>query len=308
LFWSLYNRYLGEDWIERLADPATWAAADRIPDEELWEYREALRERLVSFARHRILRARRSRGESHDHIHAVGHLLDPKILTIGFARRFSTYKRGDLLLRDMDRITGILSNEERPVQIVFSGKAHPRDEEGKRLIQRIVQWSHHPLVANRVAFIENYDAYVARNLVQGVDVWLNNPRRPLEASGTSGQKVCFSGGLNLSVLDGWWPEGYNGKNGWAIGQEIEGIDPAVQDEIDVTSLYELLENEVIPLYYDRDEKGLPRRWIARMKEAIRTLNPLFNTDRMVQEYVLNMYEPTVVSETLIHLIPTAAGW
>jgi alpha-glucan phosphorylases len=177
------------------------------------------------------------------------------------------------------------------VQIIFAGKAHPRDEGGKRLIQRVVEWSNRPEVANRVAFIENYDAYVARNLVQGVDVWLNNPRRPLEASGTSGQKVGFSGGLNLSVLDGWWPEGYNGRNGWAIGQEIEGLDPAAQDDLDANSLYDLLEYEVIPMFYDRDEKGIPRRWIARMKEAIRTLNPVFNTDRMVAEYVLKIYEP-----------------
>ncbi|MFS8889056.1 alpha-glucan family phosphorylase, partial [Synechococcus sp. R55.1] len=291
LFWNLYDQYLGPDWPERVSDPELWAKVEEIPDEELWRRKEALRERLVSFTRHRVLRARRNRGESNERIQAVNQLLDPKVLTIGFARRFSTYKRGDLILRNLERITRIFTNKEYPVQIIFAGKAHPRDEGGKRLIQRVVEWSNRPEVANRVAFIENYDAYVARNLVQGVDVWLNNPRRPLEASGTSGQKVGFSGGLNLSVLDGWWPEGYNGRNGWAIGQEIEGLDPAAQDDLDANSLYDLLEYEVIPMFYDRDEKGIPRRWIARMKEAIRTLNPVFNTDRMVAEYVLKIYEP-----------------
>lgn len=291
LFWNLYDQYLGPDWPERVSDSELWAKVEEIPDEELWRRKEALRERLVSFTRHRVLRARRNRGESNERIQAVNQLLDPKVLTIGFARRFSTYKRGDLILRDLERITRIFTSKEHPVQIIFAGKAHPRDEGGKRLIQRVVEWSNRPEVANRVAFIENYDAYVARNLVQGVDVWLNNPRRPLEASGTSGQKVGFSGGLNLSVLDGWWPEGYNGRNGWAIGQEIEGLDPAAQDDLDANSLYDLLEYEVIPMFYDRDEQGIPRRWIARMKEAIRTLNPVFNTDRMVAEYVLKIYEP-----------------
>lgn len=291
MFWNLFDRYLGPGWMDRIDDPEVWAKVDQIPDEELWDCKNALRERLVSFARHRILRARRSRGESPDRIHQVGQLLDPNVLTIGFARRFSTYKRGDLLLRDFERITRIFSSVQYPVQILFAGKAHPRDEGGKRLIQRIVEWSNHPSVANRVAYIENYDAYVARNLVQGVDVWLNNPRRPLEASGTSGQKVGYNGGLNLSVLDGWWPEGYNGTNGWAIGQEIDDIDPAEQDMIDATSLYELLENEVIPLFYRRDEQGIPREWLARVKSALRTLNPVFNTDRMVADYVKTVYEP-----------------
>ncbi len=233
-------------------------------------------------------------------------MLDPKILTIGFARRFSTYKRGDLILRDLERVTRIFTNKEYPVQIIFAGKAHPRDEEGKRLIQRVVEWSNRPEVAHRVAFIENYDAYVSRNLVQGVDLWLNNPRRPLEASGTSGQKVGFNGGLNLSVLDGWWPEGYNGRNGWAIGQEIEGLDPAAQDDLDASSLYDVLEYEIIPMFYDRDEKGIPRRWIARMKEAIRTLNPVFNTDRMVAEYVLKMYEPQPIETEVSRILSGSA--
>ncbi|MEN9220546.1 MAG: alpha-glucan family phosphorylase [Thermostichales cyanobacterium SZTDM-1c_bins_54] len=289
---DLYDRYLGADWRQRLSDPACWQRVWQIPDEELWEVKAALRERLISFTRHRTLRSRRQRGEQYEHIQEIAYLLDPNILTIGFARRFSTYKRGDLILRHMDRIMQILNHPRYPIQFIFAGKAHPRDEEGKRLIQRVIEWASHPNVHHRVAFIENYDAYVARNLVQGVDVWLNNPRRPLEASGTSGQKVGFNGGLNLSVLDGWWPEGYNGKNGWAIGQELDGVDPDVQDELDATSLYDLLEGEVMPLFYDRDSSGIPRAWIARMKEAMATLNPVFNTDRMVIDYVQQLYYPS----------------
>lgn len=290
LFGDLYKRYLAPDWMERQPDPELWANVDRIPDDELWRCKEALRERLVSFARHRILRSRRNRGESQESINQVGTLLDPRTLTIGFARRFSTYKRGDLILRDMERITRIFTNKQYPIQILFAGKSHPRDDGGKRLIQRIVEWSRQPEVQNKVAFIENYDAYVGRNLVQGVDVWLNNPRRPLEASGTSGQKVGFSGAVNVSVLDGWWPEGYNGHNGWAVGKEIDGMDPAEQDDLDATSIYDILEYEVMPMFYDRDEQGIPRQWIARVKAAMRTLNPMFNTDRMVADYVTQYYE------------------
>jgi len=292
LFADLYDRYLGADWRQRLTDPQCWQGVRNIPDEELWEIKAALRERLISFTRHRTLRSRRQRGENYEHIQEIAHLLDPTILTIGFARRFSTYKRGDLILRHMERIMAILNNPKYPIQFIFAGKAHPRDEEGKRLIQRVIEWANHPNVHHRVAFIENYDAYVGRNLVQGVDVWLNNPRRPLEASGTSGQKVGFNGGLNLSVLDGWWPEGYNGENGWAIGKELDGVDPDVQDELDATSLYDLLEGAVMPMFYDRDSAGIPRAWVARMKEAMATLNPVFNTDRMVMDYAQQLYYPS----------------
>jgi starch phosphorylase len=291
LFGDLYTRYLAPDWTERQADPDLWQNVVQIPDEELWECKEALRERLVSFARHRVLRSRRNRGESQQSLNQVGSLLDPHILTIGFARRFSTYKRGDLLLHDLERVHRIFTNTQHPVQIIFAGKAHPRDDGGKRLIQRLVEWSRQPDICTKVAFIENYDAYVGRNMVQGVDVWLNNPRRPLEASGTSGQKVGFSGAVNVSVLDGWWPEGYNGSNGWAVGEEIDGMDPAEQDHLDATSIYDILEHEVLPMFYDRDQNGIPRRWIARVKEAMRTLNPVFNTDRMVADYVTKYYQP-----------------
>ncbi len=307
LFADLYKRYLGVDWIERISDPEMWANVDRIPNAELWQCKQALRERLVSFSRHRVLQSRRNRQESDDRIQAVGELLEPRILTIGFARRFSTYKRGTLILQDLDRIMRILTNPERPVQIVFAGKAHPRDNGGKQLIQRIVEWANDAKVGHRIAFIENYDAYVGRTMVQGVDVWLNNPRRPLEASGTSGQKVGYSGGLNLSVLDGWWPEGYNGQNGWAIGEAVDGLDPAEQDELDANSLYDRLENEVIPLFYSRDEKGIPCQWLARVKMAMKTLNPVFNTDRMVAEYATRLYDVKmpVASEGLIQ--PVLSG-
>ncbi len=290
LYWELYDRYLGKDWEEHMSDPAVWAHVDRIPDEELWWKHESLRERLVAYGRDCIATSRRQRGESEQRIHqALNDILDPNILTIGFARRFSTYKRANLIIQDPDRARAIFSSTERPVQLILAGKSHPKDEEGKRFIQKILEWAKHPDLQCRVAFIENYDIYVARKLVQGVDVWLNNPRRPLEASGTSGMKVGFNGGINLSVLDGWWIEGYNGKNGWAIGEDLEGHDLAAQDYYDSQSLYRLLEDEVVPLFYDRDEKGLPRQWIAKMKESIRTLAPQFNTDRMVAEYVCNVY-------------------
>ncbi|WP_287130851.1 alpha-glucan family phosphorylase [Candidatus Cyanaurora vandensis] len=290
LFWEMYDRYLGTQWEEHLSDPEVRSRVDRIPDEELWWKHEALRERLIAFARHQVAQARRRRGEHEDWVNAAyANLLDPNILTIGFARRFSTYKRANLIIQDPDRALRIFSSQEFPVQLLLAGKAHPKDEEGKRLIQKIMEWARHPALVNRVAFLEDYDIHTARKLVQGVDVWLNNPRRPLEASGTSGEKVAFNGALNLSILDGWWIEGYNGKNGWAIGEEIEGHDIAAQDLHDSLSLYHLLENEVIPMFYDRDEKGLPRTWIAWMKESIKSLAPQFNTDRMVAEYVCNIY-------------------
>jgi starch phosphorylase len=200
-------------------------------------------------------------------------------------------------MRDAERALRIFGNSEKPVQIVFAGKAHPADEEGKRIIQRLMEWCKHPDILNRVALVEDYDIYTGQKLVQGVDVWLNNPRRPLEASGTSGQKVCFNGGINCSVLDGWWCEGYqadaNGKgtNGWAIGEDAHTSDQELQDRIDSESLYRLLEEEIVPLYYDQDENGVPHRWIGMMKASIKTNSPLFNTDRMIADYVTQVYAP-----------------
>ncbi|MEP0915897.1 alpha-glucan family phosphorylase [Leptolyngbya sp. DQ-M1] len=297
---DLYRKYLGEDWTTKVLDPQTWAKIDNAPDEEIWWRHQILKERLVAHTRQKVKTARQNRGEDWSLIEATDHLLDPKILTIGFARRFSPYKRGDLLLRNAEKALKIFSNDERPVQIIFSGKAHPADEEGKRIIQRIMEWCKtNPHVGDRVAFIEDYDMHTARKLVQGVDVWLNNPRRPLEASGTSGQKVCFNGGLNCSVLDGWWCEGYktdgNGKalNGWAIGEDAHTSDQALQDKIDSDSLYDLLENQIVPLYYDQDENGIPHGWIQMMKGSIKTNCPAFNTHRMIADYVAQVYAPGI---------------
>lgn len=300
---DLYAQYLGEDWSNRIADPAVWAKVDAIPDEELWWRHQALKERLIAHVRDRMKAARRSRGESQENIDAVDRLLNPNCLTIGFARRFSQYKRGNLLLRDAQRALKIFGNPDRPVQIIFSGKAHPADEEGKRIIQKLMEWCHDPTIRDRVAFIEDYDIFTGQKLVQGVDVWLNNPRRPLEASGTSGQKVCFNGGINCSVLDGWWCEGYQagpdgkGLNGWAIGEDAHTSDQELQDRIDSESLYHLLEEEIAPAYYDCDANGIPRRWIQFMKASIRTNSPLFNTDRMVADYVAKVYAPGTPVET-----------
>lgn len=294
---DLYAQYLDEDWSAKVSDPALWEKVDQIPDQELWWRHQVLKERLIAHARFKIKQARQNRGESPEWIAASDRILDPNILTIGFARRFSPYKRGDLLLRDAERALKIFGNPDRPVQIIFSGKAHPADEEGKRIIQRLMEWCKQPEIVNRVAFIEDYDMYTARKLVQGVDIWLNNPRRPLEASGTSGQKVCFNGGINCSVLDGWWCEGYQtdaqgkGINGWAIGEDAHTSNQELQDKIDSDSLYQLLEEEIVPLYYDQDRSGVPHRWIAMMKASIKTNAPAFNTHRMIADYVTRIYAP-----------------
>jgi starch phosphorylase len=306
---DLYAQYMGEDWSSHVVDPQMWAKVDQVPDEELWHRHQILKDRLVAHTRFKIKHARQLRGEDHGLIQATDHLLDPKVLTIGFARRFSPYKRGALLLRDFERAIRLFGNPERPIQIVFSGKAHPADEEGKRIIQRLMEWCKHPALQNRVAFVEDYDIFTAQKLVQGVDVWLNNPRRPLEASGTSGQKVCFNGGINCSVLDGWWCEGYkadaNGKgiNGWAIGEDAHTSDQDLQDQIDSESLYQLMEQEIVPLYYDQDKNGVPHGWVQMMKASIRTNAPVFNTDRMIADYVAKMYAPGAP----IHMEPILAS-
>ncbi|NJO76637.1 MAG: alpha-glucan family phosphorylase [Leptolyngbyaceae cyanobacterium RM1_406_9] len=306
---DLYAKYLGEDWSSHVVDPQMWAKVDQIPNEELWHRHQILKDRLVAHTRFKIRHARQLRGEDQGLIQATDQLLDPKVLTIGFARRFSPYKRGALLLRDFERAIRLFGNPERPIQIVFSGKAHPADEEGKRIIQRLMEWCKHPALLSRVAFVEDYDIFTAQKLVQGVDVWLNNPRRPLEASGTSGQKVCFNGGINCSVLDGWWCEGYqadaNGKgiNGWAIGEDAHTSDQDLQDQIDSESLYQLMEQEIVPLYYEQDENGIPHGWVQMMKASIRTNAPVFNTDRMIADYVAKMYAPGAP----IHMEPILAS-
>ena len=289
-FSALYTKYLG-DWEEHLTDPDFWRGVMDIPDAQLWETHQKLKLRLVEFVRERE-RVRRTRvGESLESIRRANRILDPEILTIGFARRFATYKRGALLFSDKERLARLLNDTTRPVQFIFAGKSHPRDEGGKALIQEVYKFSREAGFENRIVFVEDYDTYIARRLVQGVDLWLNNPLRPLEASGTSGMKLPPNGGLNLSVLDGWWCESYNGKNGWAIGAEIDDGTVEYQSEVDAGSLYQLLENQIIPLYYAKPDGKLPLAWLQLMRESIRSVTPVFNTHRMVKEYTERLYRP-----------------
>jgi starch phosphorylase len=286
---ELYARYLGADFLERSTDPATWARILEIPDEELWSAHARRKERTVAAIRAR-LRSGERKGPAEDPSR-IERLLDPGALTIGFARRFATYKRGSLLLRDPGRLQRILSQANKPVQLVFSGKAHPQDWGGKELIREIVRASTNDAFRGRILFVEDYDMGVARALVAGVDVWLNTPRRPLEASGTSGMKAGLNGALNASILDGWWVEGYAGDNGFAIGRGEEYADAGQGDNVEAQALYRLLEDDIVPLYYERDAQGLPRAWIARMKRSIASIAPAFNTTRMVREYVETYYAP-----------------
>lgn len=288
---SLYGKYFGVGWEERISDPDLWRRVSDIPDEDLWGTHMLLKKRMIEFVRRRVRENRERLGESPDRIRATAHLLDPEILTIGFARRFATYKRALLMFQDMERLRALLHKADRPLQIVIAGKSHPRDEAGKRLIQNLQKIINTPEFENRVVFVEDYDTNVARHLVQGVDVWLNNPLRPLEASGTSGQKVPPNGGINFSVLDGWWCEGYNGKNGWAIGAEITDGSPELQDEVDTKSLYTILEQQIVPLFYAKPDGRLPLAWINLMRESIRSVTPVYNTWRMVQEYAERFYVP-----------------
>jgi starch phosphorylase len=287
----LYDRHLGPGWKRRSGEPDVWANIEKVDDGELWEAHQVLKSRLVDFVRRRIVQQCQRRGEPAEVVEQAGQVLRLNVLTIGFARRFATYKRPDLLLTDFDRLIRLLKDPVRPMQLIFAGKAHPRDEPGKKMLREITRLTHNARLDGRVIFVENYDINVARHLVQGVDVWLNTPRRPLEASGTSGQKVVLNGGLNLSILDGWWAEGYDGSNGFAIGQGEVHSKTEIQDAKDAEALYQVLEQEVIPLYYRRDADQLPRGWIHRMKRAIRTLGWRFNADRMVMDYVRNCYLP-----------------
>jgi starch phosphorylase len=289
---QLYDRYLGIQWEDRPTDYAIWKRVDHIPDAELWRTHERRRERLVAFARARLRGQLRRRGAPPAEIARADEVLDPEALTIGFARRFATYKRGSLIFKNLDRLSAIINNKDRPVQLMFAGKAHPRDHGGKELIAEILHIARRPEFRRRVVFIEDYDINVARHLVQGIDVWLNNPRRPLEASGTSGMKVCCNGGINLSILDGWWTEGYAQNNGWAIGAGEEYTDLAYQDEVESRAIYDLLEQEITPQFYTRSSDGLPRGWLKVMKQSISTICPFFNTNRMVQEYIEKCYWPS----------------
>lgn len=278
---TFLTKHLG-DWLPARYSSDIWQAIDRISDAELWAYRSELRKRLFAFIQQHV--PKQSLAQNLD--------LDPEALTIGFARRFATYKRAPLLFSDLERAAKLFSQADRPLQVIYAGKAHPADDGGKRFIQQIYNASQHPAFNGKVIFLEGYDMEIGRMLISGCDVWLNNPRRPLEASGTSGQKVAIHGGMNLSILDGWWPEGYNGENGWALGREATGLseDPKVQDREDALSLYETLEQSLLPTFYDRDAEGLPRQWIARMRNAMQTLPAPFSATRMVLDYVEQMYQ------------------
>ncbi|HTX14847.1 MAG TPA: alpha-glucan family phosphorylase [Candidatus Baltobacteraceae bacterium] len=287
----LYDRHLGTGWHEHSSEAKIWERIENVNDGELWETHLSLKSELLQFVRRRAVEQAERRKEPAEVLRALSRVLSPDALTIGFARRFATYKRANLILADIDRIASMVNDPKRPVQFVFAGKAHPLDEPGKRVLQQVAQLMRDSNFADKIVFVEDYDINVGRQFVQGVDVWLNNPRRPLEASGTSGQKVVLNGGLNLSVLDGWWAEAYDGLNGFAIGTGRTHSDMSVHDSRDGEELYRVLREEVIPLYYQRDRDGLPRGWIKRMKRTIRTLGWRFNADRMVMDYTLKCYVP-----------------
>jgi len=287
----LLEKYFGPDWLDHLDDFEMWEKIETIPPQELWAVRNHLKRKMVFYFEERS-RQRWMQGGFHPvQVIASGVMLDPYVLTIGFARRFATYKRASLALSEFDRLLNIINQPNRPVQILFAGKAHPADEPGKQLIQEVYRRVKKAENGGRIVFLEDYDMNLARYLVQGVDVWMNTPRRPNEASGTSGMKAALNGALNFSVLDGWWREAYNGDNGWAIGPDAD-LDVDVQDEADAESLYTTLEKEIIPLYYtNRDAHDVPVKWVQRMKESMRTITPQFSTRRMLKEYVEKLYLP-----------------
>jgi starch phosphorylase len=287
----LYDRHLGTGWHEHSGEARIWESIENVDDGELWETHLSLKARLLEFVRRSAVEQAERRGESPEIRRRLSRILSPDVLTIGFARRFATYKRANLILADMERLASMVNDPNRPVQFVFAGKAHPKDEPGKRVLQQIAELTHDSKVGERFVFVEDYDINVGRFFVQGVDVWLNNPRRPLEASGTSGQKVVLNGGLNLSVLDGWWAEAYDSLNGFAIGTGRTHSNMNIHDTRDGEDLYRVLREHVIPLYYQRDHDGLPRGWIKRMKRTIRTLGWRFNANRMVMDYTLKCYIP-----------------
>jgi starch phosphorylase len=290
----LLDRYLGADWYAHMDDPEIWTRVDQIPDLELWDVRRHLKRKLIYYAIERARSHWRSGQHHPSQVIAEGVMLDQYSLTIGFARRFATYKRADLIFSDYERLQRIISHPEMPVQIIFAGKAHPADEPGKLIIQKVYRAAKDFRTAGRIVFLEDYDLNIARLMVQGVDIWLNTPRRPNEASGTSGMKASLNGTLNFSVLDGWWREGFNGSNGWAVGGEKDFSTPTEQDEQDALSLYDTLENEIIPLYYQNRSMGdASTEWIVKIKENMRTLAWNFSTRRMLKEYMRKLYQPAL---------------
>jgi starch phosphorylase len=290
---DLYERYLGPQLSDHCAEKCPWKNVHQIPDEELWRAHQRCKERLVVFARNRLKSQIKRRGTYHTELNWAEEVLDPEALTIGFARRFATYKRGNLLLKDPARLAKLLTDAQRPVQMIFAGKAHPRDTEAKEIIRQIIHFASQYEVRRRVVFLEDYDINIARHLVRGVDVWLNTPRRPMEASGTSGMKAAINGALNLSTLDGWWCEGFRPEGGWAIGAGEAYEDVGYQDVVEAQALYSILENEVIPLFYTRSADNLPRAWIRRVKNSIAWIAPRFNANRMVKAYTLRFYKRAI---------------
>jgi len=288
---ELLDRHLGPEWRVRVTEPEVWHGIDAIPDAELWEVRCALRRALIEYVREHSIRDRLGRGEPPDYVEAAARVFDPGVLTVGFARRVATYKRLYLLTRAPERALHMLADGTAAVQLVIAGKAHPQDQEAKDSLHQLFERKSAPGVPQRVAFLEDYDLHMAPRIIAGVDLWLNLPRPPMEASGTSGMKVALNGGLNLSVLDGWWIEAYDGQNGWAIASH-DG-DPAVQDERDAQVLFDLLEREVMPLFYERSPEGIPQRWLQRVKASMRTIIPRFSAERMLRDYAATMYTPGV---------------
>jgi starch phosphorylase len=289
----LLDRYLGARWQADPVDHEVWKAVHEVPDEELWRVHERRRQRMIVWARRRLKDQLQARGTSAQHIREACDALNPDALTVGFARRFATYKRGNLILRDPQRLLKLLEDKQRPIQFLIAGKSHPADGGGKDLIRQIVRFARESQGGHRIVFLENYDIHVARYLVQGCDIWLNTPRRGMEASGTSGMKAALNGVLNCSIMDGWWDEAFQPEEGWAIGRGEEYANPDTADQLESQALYDLLEQEIIPLFYDRDEHDVPRRWVERMKQCIAALAPVFNTNRMVQQYAEQSYLPAL---------------
>jgi starch phosphorylase len=293
---KLFLKYLGHDWLDHHDNPTLWERIHDIPDKELWDVRLQLKHKMLNFMRERVRRDWINQSAGLVRALVGGTLLNPDALTICFARRFATYKRALLIFSDLERLKRILHDEWRPVQIIFAGKAHPADAPGRSLIHEVYKLASDHGFGGRIAFVENYDIHVAKHLVRGVDVWLNNPRPPMEASGTSGQKAALNGVPHLSILDGWWYEGYKGTNGWAINPDApEGASDEDRDRADAEALYRALEGEVVPLYFDRDSDGVPRRWIHVVKEAIAAAGPVFSARRMVKEYAERMYVPAMMA-------------
>jgi starch phosphorylase len=291
---ACYSKALGDDWPE--APPEAWRELDTLSERELHRLRRLGKERLVAYARHKVRQAQLGRGKTTSQVSWTDEVLDPDILTIGFARRFATYKRATLMFRDVERLKSLLLDADKPVQLIFAGKAHPADEPGHHLLQEVAKLAADLDIRHRLVLLEDYDISVAKMLVQGCDVWLNTPLRPNEACGTSGMKVVFNGGLNCSILDGWWDEMYEPEVGWAIPSAETGDDIELRNDLESQSVYSIVERQIVPLYYRRDEDGLPVEWLRKVKRSIIRLAPQVESTRMLREYVERLYEPAAVDD------------